>query len=106
MEFRVDGKDDKDEEEKQKKTKPNNYNVAAIFEAPNLTRNEYKELSLLKQHGKTTTEENYKVEKMFWKDFLATSELDENILKSFMYNTRLLKKVLEPDRHEELQQAG
>jgi len=48
----------------------------------------------LKQHGKTTTEENYTVEKMFWKDFLATSELDEHILKSFMHNTKLLNNFL------------
>ena len=31
---------------------------------------------------------------MFWKDYLATSELDENILKSFLYNTRLLNNFL------------
>ena len=59
-----------------------------------ISTKEYEELSLLKEHGKTTTEEYYKVEKKFWKDFLATSELDENILNSFMYNTRLLNNFL------------
>jgi hypothetical protein len=63
-----------DEEGKTKAKQPKNYKITCILEAQDISSEEYEELSLKKKAGKTTTEENYKVEKHFWQRFF----LDKN----------------------------
>jgi hypothetical protein len=74
--------------------KSKNYKISAVMEAPDIKGDEYEELSTQKKQGKTTTEQNFKVEKHFWQRFLATKELDEAVLKAFMHEPSLLKNFL------------
>ena len=57
------------------------------MKAPDITNDEYDELSVRKKQGKTTTEENFKVEKRFWQRYLAQEELERDLLKHFMYDS-------------------
>jgi len=74
--------------------KTKNYRVSAILEAPDINQQEYEELEGRKKHGKTTTEENYKHEKHFWQRFLVMPQLDEGVLKDFMFNRNLFGNFL------------
>jgi hypothetical protein len=67
-------------------TRPKNYKISAILEAKDLTPEEYEEIAARKKAGKTTTQENFRAEKHFWQRFFLTSDLDEKILKEFMFD--------------------
>ena len=47
-----------------------------ILTAKDLTSEEYEELSLKKKMGKTTTEENLRVEKKFWQNFIPDERVE------------------------------
>ena len=83
-----------EENEKPTIAKPKNYKVSAVLEAPEINNDEFEELSAKKKQGKTTTEQNFKVEKHFWQRFLATKELDEAVLKAFMFEPAMFKNFL------------
>ena len=65
-----------------------------VLTAKDLTSEEYEELSLKKKMGKTTTEDNLRVEKKFWQNFFLTSELKEEILQNFIYDQNPFKNFL------------
>ena len=79
---------------KAKKTNTKNYKVEAILAAKDLTNDEYDELAKLKKTGNTTTEQNCQVDKHYWKRYLATKELDEQVLKAFVFSKKLLTNFL------------
>ena len=83
-----------EENEKPTIAKPKNYKVSAVLEAPEINSDEFEELAAKKKQGKTTTEQNFKVEKHFWQRFLATKELDEAVLKAFMFEPAMFKNFL------------
>jgi hypothetical protein len=83
-----------EEGEKPTVSKPKNYKISAVLEAPDITSDEFEELSAKKKQGKTTTDQNTKVDKHFWQRFLATKELDEAVLKAFMFEPALLRNFL------------
>jgi hypothetical protein len=62
-----------------------NPKLIGILNAKDLTDSEYDELSEKKSQGKTTTEENFAVEKHYWKKFFNKEHLDEKELVNFMY---------------------
>jgi hypothetical protein len=70
------------------------YRLEGIIGAKDLSREEFEELAELKKQGKTTTEENFAVDKHFWKRYLVTRELDPKILKEFMYDNKPLENFL------------
>ena len=74
--------------------KATNYRLEATIGAKDLTRAEFEELSELKKQGKTTTEENFQVDKHYWQRYLVTKELDPDMLKEFMYDCDPLKNFL------------
>ena len=90
--FQIDANDeeDGDEEQPKKKAKKKNYKLSAMLEAKDLTADEYEEIAMRKKQGKTTTAENYQAEKYYWKRFLLVQELDETVVKEFMFNNQLL----------------
>ena len=84
-----------DDEGKQKTNKTKKQaKLEQILTAKDLTSEEYEELSLKKNMGKTTTEENLQVEKKFWHNFFLTSELKEDIPQNFIYDQNLFKNFL------------
>jgi hypothetical protein len=91
MDFQIQAKP---AEQKTKKTKTKNYKIDAILQAKDLTNDEFDELSEKKKAGKTTTEQNYQVDKHYWKRHLATKTLDEDVLKAFVFNKHLLANFL------------
>ena len=54
------------------------------MKAPDITNDEYDELSARKKQGKTTTEDNFKVDKRFWQRYLVQEELEPYLCKHFM----------------------
>jgi hypothetical protein len=60
--------------------------VNCIVGAGELTVDDYERLSELRKRGKTTSEENYALEKFFWKRFLVVEELDPKALKPYLYD--------------------
>ena len=91
MGFEIQGLEEND---KPTIAKPTNYKVSAVLEAPEINSDEFEDLSAKKKQGKTTTEQNFKVEKHFWQRFLATKELDEAVLKAFMFEPAMFKNFL------------
>ena len=81
-------------EEKAPKAERKNYKVSSILESKDLDPDEYEEITTRKKMGKTTTEENYQWEKHFWKRFFLVKQLDEKVLKNFMYGTNPLTNFL------------
>ena len=81
-------------EEKAPKAEKKNYKISAILEAKDLELDEYEEITTRKKMGKTTTEENYQWEKHFWKRFFLVQQLDEKVLKNFIYGTNPLNNFL------------
>jgi hypothetical protein len=77
--------------EKEKKEKKPNYKVEAVLQAEDISAQQYEDLTLKKKRGETTSEENFQVERHFWQRYLATRELDEKLLKEYMFNPQLLK---------------
>ena len=71
-----------------------NYKLEKTVDAKDLTNREFEELSELKKQGKTTTEENFRVDKHYWQGYLLTKELDPKLLKEFMYNNNPLNNFL------------
>jgi hypothetical protein len=67
-----------------------NYKLEYLLNAPDITNDEYDELSVRKKQGKTTTEENFKVEKRFWQRYLVQEELESDLLKHFMFDNNPL----------------
>ena len=65
-----------------------NPKLKGIINARDLTDQEYDELSDLKSQGKTDTEQNFAVEKHYWKQFLVTEQLEEKELLNYMYGDR------------------
>ena len=81
-----------DDEGKQKKKRTKEQaKLEQILTAKDLTSEEHEELSLNKKMGKTTTEDNLRVEKKFWQNFFLTSELKEDILQNFIYDQNPFK---------------
>ena len=70
------------------------YKMQSVLNAEDLTNEEYEELSKLKKQGKTTTEENARCERYYYKRFLALDELTEQDLKAFMYGENPLNNYL------------
>jgi hypothetical protein len=75
-------------------SKPKNYRVAAVMEAQDITSDQFEDLTMKKKQGKTTTEENFQVDKHYWQRHLATKELDEGVLKEHMFGDGLLWSFL------------
>ena len=75
-------------------SKPKNYRVAAVMEAQDITSDQFEGLMMKKKQGKTTTEENFQVDKHYWQRHLATKELDEGVLKEHMFGDGLLWSFL------------
>jgi hypothetical protein len=67
-----------------------NYKLQSILQAKDLTASEYDELSTKKKMGKTTTEENFQVERCFWQRYLVQKELDPDLLLEFLYDNNPL----------------
>ena len=96
--------EEEDEEQPKKKAKKN-YKLSAVLEAKDLTAEEYEEIAMRKKQGKTTTAENYQAEKHFWKRFLLVQELDETVVKEFMFNNQLLDNFVSlVDTHNHLRE--
>ena len=94
MTFTIQGVPAKEGETSGEATKPKNYKISAILEAKDLTAEEYEEIAARKKAGKTTTQENFRAEKHFWQRFFLTTELDEKILKEFMFDCNPLYNFL------------
>ncbi len=71
-----------------------NYRLDGIKAAEKLTHEQYEELSKKKKQGKTTTEENFMCERFFWEKYLLQKELDEELLKNFMYGENPLENFV------------
>ena len=80
-----------DGEAAEKKT---NYKLEAIVGAKDLKLDEFETLSQLKKQGKTTTEENFQVDKFYWQRYLVQKELDPDLLKEFLYDNNPLDNFL------------
>ena len=80
--------------EAQAKDPRTNYRLQSILTAPDLTAQQYEELSARKKQGKTTTEENFQVEHCFWQRYLVQTELDPELLVEFMYDENPLDNFL------------
>jgi hypothetical protein len=91
-------------EDKPKVSRAGSYKVSCTLEAEDIDAERYEELSLLRKAGKTTTEENYMIDKHFYQNHLLLKHLDKNILKEFMFNPSLLKNftsLVDVKNHEE-----
>jgi hypothetical protein len=55
---------------------------------------EFEELSSKKKVGKTTTEENFQVDRFFWQRYLAQKEPDPDLLLEFLYDNNPLDNFL------------
>ncbi|MFM7983125.1 MAG: hypothetical protein ACKPKO_27775, partial [Candidatus Fonsibacter sp.] len=75
----------------------NNTKVASracsIVGTKDLAQDEYDEISQRKKMGKTTTDENLQADKRYWQNLFLTNELDEAVLKNFLYGTNPLHVV-------------
>ena len=71
-----------------------NYRLEAIQKAPNITDTEYEELVTQKKPGQTTTEDNFKVDRHFWQQFLVQDDPDPKLLVEFMYGNNPLNHFL------------
>jgi len=80
--------------EAQAKDPRTNYRLQSILTAPNITAQQYEELSARKKQGRTTTEENFQVEHCFWQRYLVQKELDPKLLVEFMYDENPLDNFL------------
>ena len=90
MEFNIDeGEPDETITPKTKDARTN-YKIESLLKAPDITTEEYNELSRRKKQGKTTTEENSKVDKRFWQRYLVQEELEPDLLKRFMFDNNPL----------------
>ena len=82
-----------------------NYRLEAIKEAPHITDIEYEELVTIKKMGKKTTEDNFKVDRHFWQQYLVQDEPDPKLLVGFMYGNNPLNNFLSlidiQNHHEE-----
>jgi hypothetical protein len=63
-------------------------------DAPNITPTEYEELVTQKKPGQTTTEDNFKVDRHFWQQYLVQDEPDPKLLVEFMYGSNPLNHFL------------
>ena len=70
------------------------YKMQSVLNAEDLTNEEYEELSKLKKQGKTTTEDNARCERYYYKRFLALDELTKQDLKAFIYGENPLNNYL------------
>ena len=75
----------KGQPKKKKKTKKN-AKIEQMLTAKGFTCEEFEKLSFKKRVGKTTTQENWQVDKLYWQDFFETTELKEEILQNFVYD--------------------
>jgi hypothetical protein len=92
--FQIAPKPEEEEGEAERARRPKNPKVSAILEAPDISSEQYAEMSERKRQGKTTTEENNKCEKHFWQKFLVMSELNEDILKDHLFQRNLFRNFL------------
>jgi hypothetical protein len=86
MAFTVQKAPEAEEQVSKKKANGKNYKIEQIMNAEDLSETEFEELSQNKKAGKTTTAENFKVEKQYWQNFFLTNDLDEGLLKNFMFD--------------------
>ena len=59
-----------------KREKAPTFKLDSIVGANDLNQTEFDQLSDLKKQGKTTTEENFQVDKHYWQRYLLQTELD------------------------------
>jgi len=77
-----------------KKTKVES-RASSIVSAKDLSEEEYDEISQRKRIGKTTTDENLQCDKHYWQNFFLTNELNELVLKNFLYGINPLQNYVE-----------
>ena len=83
-----------DETSMEKPPSRQNYNLNAIQNAVDISQEEFERLNDLKKQGKTTTDENFQVDKHFWQRYLLQKELSDELLKEFMYDNNPLDNFL------------
>jgi hypothetical protein len=95
IKFEVQARPEEQEGAKQKKKKSKkNAKIEQILTAKDLDEDEFEELSLKKKAGKTTTAENYQVEKHYWQKRFSTKDVKEEILVNFLYGQDPFKNFL------------
>jgi hypothetical protein len=63
-----------------------NSKIVNTMEAREIEEDEYEDLRRKRKAGKTTSEENFAIEKHYWQKFFVSQELDEKLLKHYMYD--------------------
>ena len=71
-----------------------NYKLQCILQAKQISWSEYEELSSRKKAGKTTTEENFQVERFFWQRYLVQKEPEPELLLEFLYDNNPLNNFV------------
>ena len=71
-----------------------NYKLQCILQATQISWSEYEELSARKKAGKTTTEENFQVERFFWQRYLVQKEPEPELLLEFLYDNNPLNNFV------------
>jgi len=82
------------DEEAPPKPPQTNYKLTAIMNALDIDNDVFEDIGLRKKMGKTTTDENFQWEKMFWKRYFSVEQLDETVLRNFMFGNNPLKNFL------------
>ena len=85
--------DDQPATPQKKKTKVESRTIS-IVGATDLSQEEYDDISQRKKMGKTTTGEHLQADKHYWQNFCLTNELDESVLKNFLYGTNPLQNYV------------
>jgi hypothetical protein len=75
------------DEEAPPKPPQTNYRLTAIMNALDIDNDVFEDIGLRKKMGKTTTDENFQWEKMFWKRYFSVEQLDETVLRNFCLAT-------------------
>ena len=81
-------------EEVKTKEPRTNYSLQAILQAKDIDGDEYERLTRRKKAGKTTTEENFQMERCFWQRYLLQKDLNPELLVEFLYDNNPLKSYL------------
>ena len=78
--------DEEIEEGSGEKGEKANSKIVNTMEAKEIDEDEYETLRRKRKAGKTTSEENFAIEKHYWQKFFVSQELDEKLLKHYMYD--------------------
>jgi hypothetical protein len=78
--------DEEIEEGSGEKGEKANSKIVNTMEAKEIEEDEYEDLRRKRKAGKTTSEENFAIEKHYWQKFFVSQELDEKLLKHYMYD--------------------